>query len=190
MQLRTSIMALAALVACAAPAVAQKFDYRLLATMKTSTMEKELNQAGAAGYRFGGAMGGESAAGGKEVIVVMMKNPAEPTIKQRYRLLATLKTGTLQNELQQAGDEGFEYCGQTVFEAAFGGHEVVVILGRSEDSTAGRIQYKLLATKLTSTMEKELREAGDAGFKFLSVVIGKTAFGGKEVVSILQRTEK
>lgn len=28
------------------------------------------------------------------------------------------------------------------------------------------------------------------GFKFLSVVIGKTAFGGKEVVSILQRTEK
>ena len=40
MQLRTSIMALAALVACAAPAVAQKFDYRLLATMKTSTMEK------------------------------------------------------------------------------------------------------------------------------------------------------
>ena len=77
MQLRTSIMALAALVACAAPAVAQKFDYRLLATMKTSTMEKELNQAGAEGYRFGGAMGGESAAGGKEVIVSSDRHAAE-----------------------------------------------------------------------------------------------------------------
>lgn len=111
MQLRISILALAALVVCATPAVAQKFDYRLLATMKTSTMEKEMNRAGDDGYRFGGAMGGESAAGGKEVIVVMTKNPDGPTVKQSYKLLATLKTGTLQKELQQAGDEGFDYCG-------------------------------------------------------------------------------
>ena len=34
------------------------------------------------------------------------------------------------------------------------------------------------------------RQAGDAGFKFLGVVVGKTAFGGKEVISILQKVEK
>lgn len=32
--------------------------------------------------------------------------------------------------------------------------------------------------------------AGDAGFKFLGVVVGKTAFGGKEVISLLQKVEK
>ena len=39
-------------------------------------------------------------------------------------------------------------------------------------------------------MEKELKQAGEAGFKFLGVVVGQTAFGGKEVVSILQKVEK
>jgi hypothetical protein len=92
--------------------------------------------------------------------------------------------------LQQAGDEGFEYCGQTVFESTLGGREVAVILQRSPDAKVKRIEYKLLATSRTSTMEKELRQAGDTGFKFLDVVVGKTALGGKEVISILQKVEK
>ena len=36
-------------------------------------------------------------------------------------------------------------------------------------------------------MEKELKEAGAAGFEFLEVIVGSTAMGGKEVVSILRR---
>src|SRR5215467_877687 len=36
-------------------------------------------------------------------------------------------------------------------------------------------------------MQKELQEAGDAGFKFVGVTVAKTAFGGKEVVSILRK---
>jgi hypothetical protein len=36
-------------------------------------------------------------------------------------------------------------------------------------------------------MEKELKEAGAAGFEFLEVIVGSTAVGGKEVVSILRR---
>jgi hypothetical protein len=136
-------------------------------------------------------MGGESSIGGKEVLVVMTKSVETPAANKRYVLLATSKTGTLQKELQQAGDEGFEYCGQTVFESAFGGREVSIILERNQSGApAKRIEYKLLATSKTSTMEKELRQAGDAGFKFLGVVVGKTALGGKEVISILQKTEK
>lgn len=167
---------------------AQKFDYRVLATSKTSTMEKEMNEAADAGFVFGGVMGGESAAGGKEVIVVMKKAADGESGGKKYTLLATSKTSTLQKELQQAGEEGFAYCGQTVFESTFGGREVSIILERG--SGKRRIEYKLLSTSKTSTMEKELKEAGEAGFDFLSVVVGKTAFGGKEVVSLLQRVEK
>ncbi len=191
MKSRSTAFLLPALLLTTAALSAQKFDYRLLATTKTSTMEKEMNQAAQAGFVFGGAMGGESSFGGKEVIVVMTKDLDAPKPASRqYKLLATSKTGTMQKEIQRAGDEGFLYCGQTVFESTFGGREVAVILERDLSAEAQRIQYRLLATARTSTMEKELKQVGDAGFKFLGVVVGQTAFGGKEVVSILQKVEK
>jgi hypothetical protein len=93
----------------------------------------------------------------------------------------------MQKELQQAGDEGFDYCGQTVFQSAFGGREVSVILELDPAGSKHRVEYKLLATTRTSTMEKELKDAGAEGFEFLGVMVGGTAFGGKEVVSILRR---
>jgi hypothetical protein len=93
----------------------------------------------------------------------------------------------MQKEMQQAGDEGFEYRGQTVFESAFGGREVCVILERDPSQPPRRFEYKLLATQRTSTMEKELREVGAQGFELLGMTVGKTAMGGNEIVCILRR---
>jgi hypothetical protein len=164
-------------------------DYRLLATNKTSTMTKELNEAAAAGFRFDNAMGGESAYGGAEVVAIMSRNKnAEARARYEYKLLATNKTSTMQKELQEAGDLGFEYRDQTVFNTAYGGgNEVVVILERDRDAPIRKWEYKLLATTKTSTMQKELQEAGTAGFQFIGVTVAKTAYGGKEVVSIMRR---
>ena len=36
-------------------------------------------------------------------------------------------------------------------------------------------------------MQKELQDAGDAGFVFVGVTIAHTAYGGKEVVSIMRK---
>ena len=164
-------------------------DYRVLATNKTSTMEKELNEAANAGYHFEATMGGESAYGGSEVIVIMAKDRTEPSSgRYVYKLLATNKTSTMQKELQEAGREAFQYKGQTVFKTAYGGQEVVVILEADRQAASKkRYDYKLLATSRTSTMQKELQEAGDAGFLFVGMTISHTAFGGKEVVSILRK---
>ena len=189
MRSNSVLLPLAASLFLGAQLTAQKFDYVVLATTKTSTLEKEMNAAAENGFAFGGVMGGESALGGNEVLVVMTKSTAAAGQKKKYLLLATSKTGTLQKELQAAGDEGFEYCGQTVFASTFGGREVSIILEKNASATAKRIEYKLLATSKTSTMEKELKQAGVEGYKFLSVVIGKTALGGREVISILQKGE-
>jgi hypothetical protein len=216
-------------------------------------MEKEMNEAAAAGYSFRAVMGGETGFGGKEVVIVMskvrenmdqyfqifgIKNKANGELdfsespivdsgnqeklgkmvkesqdwdsreevltamavhdpwllrwgmsagRKTYKLLAANKTSTLQKELQQAGDEGFEYLGQTVLESFFGGKEVSVILERNLDAPPKRYAYKLLATFETSTMQKELQEAGEVGFEFLGMTVGKTAFGGKELVCFLRR---
>jgi hypothetical protein len=58
------------------------------------------------------------------------------------------------------------------------------------DSKIRRVQYRLLATSKTSTMQKELSQAGDQGLIFQGVVVGKTAFGGSEVITILQKSEQ
>jgi hypothetical protein len=168
---------------------ADALEHRVLATTKTSTMEKELNQAAESGFRFQAVMGGESAFGGSEVVVVMTRIVAEKG-RYAYKLLATSKTSTMQKELQTAADAGFQYKGQTVFQSAFGGAEVVVILERDKEDTENRYEYRLIATSKTATLEKELREAGDAGFDVVGLTVSNTAFGGSELVAIGRRARR
>jgi len=166
----------------------EAITYRLLATSKTSTMQKEMNEAAEQGYRFSAAMGGETAAGGSEVVVAMARQ-GPPRGRYAYRLLATSKTSTMQKEMQQAADAGFRYRAQTVFNTAFGGREVVVILERDDDEPAV-LEYKLLATSKTGTMQKELTDAGAIGYELVGVTVGTTALGGNEVVAIIQRKKR
>jgi len=161
-------------------------DYRVLATTKTSTMEKELNEAAEAGFRFQAVMGGDTAIGGNEVVAVVSRN-GETKGRFAYKLLATTKTSTMEKELQEAADAGFEYRGQTIFKSGFGGEEVICILERDKDSGSPRSQYKLLATTKTSTLQKELNDAGATGYQIMGMTVAKTAIGGKELVAILRR---
>ena len=168
------------------PAYAQE-DVRVLAANKTSTMEKEMNEAAEAGYKFAGVMGGDTAFGGSEVVVLMTRNPAG-TAGFGYKLLATTRTSTMQKEMQAAGDAGFEFKGQTVFDTTFGGKEVVVVLERDKSvAQPVKYEYRLLATKKTSTLQKEVSEATAAGYAFVGMTVADTAIGGDEIVSILRK---
>ena len=63
-------------------------------------MQDELNEAGSAGYRFAGTQGGETAFGGRETVVIMVLDPEGRRF--RYILLVTSRTGTMQEELNEA----------------------------------------------------------------------------------------
>ena len=169
--------------------VADEHEYLLLATSRTSTMEKEMQEAADQGYGFAGVMGGETSFGGNEVVVVMKRSSTDRHERYDYRLLATQKTSTMQKEMQEAGDTGYIYKGQTVFKTTFGGDETVAILERdNEQVSVTPYEYRLLATKRTSTMQEEISEAGRAGFEFVGVTVSSTTFGGDEVVAILKRS--
>ena len=162
-------------------------SYRLLAAKRTKTIGKEMNEAAALGYEFSATMTGPTL-GGNEVVVVMSKATNDPPAQRyEYALLATNKTSTMQKELREAGAEGFRYRGQSVAKTSFGGKEVVVILERKIDNPAKTYAYKLAATKRTKTMEKELNQAGEEGFRLMGLTVSETAFAGKELVSILMR---
>jgi hypothetical protein len=183
----------AAMWMTAGPLVAQggaRIEYRVLATTKTSTLEKEMNDVAAAGFRFSAAMGGETALGGKEAVAVMSR-PDGPHDRYEYKLLAANRTSTMEKELQQAAELGFDYRGQTVFESLFGGREVVCVLERNLDHRNSiPSSYRLQATSKTSTMQKELDAAGVDGYQVVGLTVGKTAVGGAELVAILKRADR
>ena len=192
------LMTFAALLLCLIPAsdpvtaAAQNgqepIEYKLLATNKTSTMEKEMNAAATEGFRFEGTMGGETAGGGNEIVVIVSRRDSSKGERLQYKLLATNKTSTMQKELTDAGAQGFSYVGQSIYDSAFGGREVVVILERN-DKVKTTYEYKLQATSRTSTMQKELNLVGRDGFQFCGITVAETSFGGREVVSIMRRAK-
>jgi len=101
---------IAVLLSFTAVAFAQKSsEYRLLATTRTSTMEKEINAIARDGYRLVGTMGGDTHEG--EIIVTMRKlAKGDDEDRFQYKLLATSRTGTMERELQEAADQGYEYA--------------------------------------------------------------------------------
>jgi hypothetical protein len=182
----TAVMAAGIVAPLHAQGVADAIEYRVLATNKTSTMEKELNEAAEAGFQFQAVMGGDTAFGGSEVVAVLSR-AGNSKGRFAYKLLATSRTSTMQKEMQDAADAGFEYRGQTVFKSALGGDEVVCILERDKDTVGEPSEYRLVATSRTATLQKELLEVGTAGFQVIGMTVAKTALGGKELVAIARR---
>lgn len=186
---RSIAVVAAVILAIAAPAFAQSRTYRVLATNKTSTMQNEMQDAGQLGYRFVAVMGGETAFGAKEVVVLMEKDP-DSKATYDYRLLATTRTSTLQREMQEVGDSGFAVVGQTVFESMLGGKETAAIVERVSGAATVRYEYRMVATSKTSTLERELREAAADGLIAVDMTVGKTAIGGNELVVITRRLRR
>jgi len=162
------------------------YEYAVVATSRTSTMEREMNEWAEDGYRFQGVMGGDTAFGGSELVAVMMRGAGAPG-RFAYRVLATAQTSTMEDEMTEAGSEGYDYRGQTVYSSLFGGDEVVVIMEQDNDAPQLTFEYLLLATSQTSTLHTELNRAGPRGFELVGVSVGETTFGGEEVVVITRR---
>lgn len=163
------------------------YEYRLLATNRVATMQKEMQEAAAAGYAFEEVVSGDTSFGGSEVVVIMSRPAGDaPKARYEYKLLATSKTSTMQKELEEAGEAGFLHRDETVFKKTFG-TEVAVILERDLTKPSVIYEYKLLATRKTSTLQKEMTEAGAEGYQFVGVSNGVTSFGGNEVVAIMRR---
>ena len=166
----------------------EALEYRVVATVRTSTLEKEINDAAESGYRLRGMIGGSTAFGGAEMVAILTRRAVgEPAHRYEYRVLATNRTSTMQDELQDAGEDGYDFRGQTILETAFGGREVVVVLEREREGPRPIVEYRLLATNRTSTMERELDAIGEEGYEIVGLTVAETFIGGEEGVAITQR---
>jgi len=148
--------------------------YLLLATERTSTMQKELDKAAAAGHRI---LAGSPTSGTE--IMVLLEKAAQPKTYQ-YELLATNRLSTLQKELNQTAAKGFRLLPQTVVgKRGTGGgwafklvvptggmslpDEIVAVMEKGP-AAGERYQYLVLDTTRTSTMQKEISQAVRDGY--------------------------
>ena len=168
-----SAIAIALLVLSAtAVAKAQDDRYLLLATERTSTMQQEINDAAARGFRVVAASPKESSE-----IVVLLEQTKD---KYDYRLVATTRTGTLQREISDAAEAGYRIVPRAVTGK---GDEVVVLMEKPAEGPAN-VQYQILATERTGTLQKEISEASANGYSL-------TALAGRgEYIAILERASR
>lgn len=158
--------------------------YLLLATTRTQTMQKEIGDAAARGYRVVSASRTE----GAEVIVALER----ATESYQYRLLATTRTGTLERELNEAAEAGYRVVPRTITTKRNVGSgsdenrsegELLVIMERGPQPRPG-VVYRVLATRLTGTLQREMSETADAGYTLLALV------SRSEHVAIFERTRQ
>jgi hypothetical protein len=157
---------LAAAAVCAGQDDKDDLQYKLLATTKTSTMQKEIDEMAGRGYRI---LVGAPTSGSEMVLLLSRDGTAADPF--HYKLLATTRTGTMQKELNETAQAGFRLIPSTIIpkKGVFSGTEIVLIMERVPKSTK-TYEYKLLATTRTSTMQKEINEAKDLGYKIVGMV--------------------
>jgi len=179
--LLTLILCVSSLTLAQGVKVDPEQKYLLLATTKTSTMQKELGEIAAQGFRV---LVGSPTAGTE--MAVFMERVATPPNTYQYKLLATTRTGTMQNELNEAAAAGYRLLPRTMIskEQMFGGVEIVVLLEKEPNSTK-RYDYKLLATSRTGTLQKEVTDAMQAGY----VIAGMVSRGEHMVIMEKQTKE-
>jgi hypothetical protein len=140
--------------------------YLLLSTIKTSTMQKELEEASGQGFRIISA----ASSCGQSEMVLFLERVAKPPDTYKYRLLATSRTSTMEKELNQAAQEGFRLLPRTITaKEGFLSNEIVAVLEQAPKSNK-RYEYKLLATSRTSTLQKEVAQTESDGFVLVGLV--------------------
>lgn len=144
----------------------EDLQYKLLATTRTSTMQKEMDETAAQGYRI---LVGSPTSGSE--MAVFLSRDGTVAAPYKYKLLATTRTGTMQKELNEAAENGFRLIPSTMIakKGMLAGIEIVMIM-EQPPKVVKQYEYKLLATTLTSTLQKEVTEAQAAGFAIIGMV--------------------
>lgn len=139
--------------------------YLLLATVKTSTMQKELDEAAAQGFRV--VTGSPTST---SEWAVLLERTATPSAPYRYKLLATTKIATMRKELNEAAAEGYRLLPRTMTsKEGFLSIEVVMLVEKAPNSDR-RYEYRLYATTSEKKMRAEIEKAEAEGFTLAGMV--------------------
>lgn len=103
---------------------------------------------------------------------------------ESFIILSTKRIQTMEKELAEAANKGFH----VLYGAPTNQVDMALLMQKNTPIDRPAFQYKILATSRISTMEKELNEAGQAGYKLLPrTIIFKQGFLTAELLMVVER---
>jgi hypothetical protein len=164
-----------------------KEDYLLLATRKTSTLKKELNEAVGRGHRVVTAWSGND---GNEMLMILDRR--EQVTPREVELLATLKLETMEKELTVAAGEGFRIMPNGILlnksQETKEGAELVLVLERTAGSDQ-RHEYRFVhAYNDYEYVPNSVALEGAIDIKPLQEQLNELAEEGYDVVGLVSRS--
>lgn len=131
------------------------YAYKVLSTIRTSTMQKEIDQNATDGYRIVPRSLRETNSG----LLLILERPPQSASSPKYKLLAA-QTGIMQRKVVQ-GIQDFSMC------CATSGGELIVIMQKASltDATTTNLTPAYMLTKeQPSAMEKEMNDKAASGY--------------------------
>lgn len=103
---------------------------------------------------------------------------------QNFLVLSTKKIGTMEKELDEVAAKGF----RVLYSAPTQQFDMALFLERDGESVKNLATYKILATTKLNTMNKELNEFAEQGYRFLPrTAIFKEGLLTAEFVTVMER---
>ncbi|HWS53756.1 MAG TPA: hypothetical protein VN228_06510 [Pyrinomonadaceae bacterium] len=178
--MRKTVLALALLCALAAGAPAQEKakadkvaidadqNYLVLSTKRIQTMEKELDEVSAKGFRV--LYGGPTESLDMALFLQRVGEPGRPAYS--YKVLATSRLKTMEKELNEAARGGFRMLPRTaIFKRGLLTVELVMLMERAPQADRN-YEYKLASAGKESKLHKKIEEAIAQGFTPLTIITG------------------
>lgn len=184
--MRKTMFALTLLLALTASAAAQdkartdslKLDddqtYLVLSTKRIQTMEKELDEAAAKGFRV--LYGAPTEQWDMAILLKRVQDSEQGPYG--YKVLATSRNKTMQKELNEVAKQGYRLLPRTIiFKQGLFTAEMVMLMER-EPKSGRSYEYKLVSAGKETKLHRKIDEAVAQGFTPVTMI----TIGGHVVV--------
>lgn len=153
--------------------------YLVLSTKKISTMEKELDEVAAKGFRV--LYGAPTQQFDMALFLDRIGKDEEPFT---YKILATMRNKTMEKELNELAAQGYRLLPRTiVFKQGLLTAELVMVMERAPKSNKA-YEYKLVAAAKEIKLHKKIEEAITEGFMPVTMI----TIGNHIIVTEKQKT--
>lgn len=134
--------------------------YLVLSTKRIQTMEKELDEAAAKGFRV--MFGGPTMAW--DMALLLKRTPETVAAPYSYKVLATSRMKTMEKEVNEIAGKGYRLLSRTIiFKQGFFTGELLMIM-EHEPQSSKSYEYKLLAASKEIKLHRKIDEAISQGF--------------------------
>lgn len=140
--------------------------YLVLSTKKIGTMEKELDEAAAKGFRV--LYGAPTLAYDMALFLDRIGKGENP---YKYKILATVRNTTMEKELNELASQGYRLLPRTIaFKQGFLTAELVMVMEKAPNSNK-TFEYKLITAGREFKLHKRIEAAVNNGFTPVTMIV-------------------